>query len=149
MSLAPALIPQPADRADRNHRITGNVAPKGNKAKLEANFAAMKLVRELDAAGRNPTPEEKQILAAYTGWGWMKEAFNTVRARKYDDLKLRAERYIATKPRWDSRYFAKWQDYYAAGNATEEDQRILNWADTYLETHERPEHRREHDERHR
>jgi N12 class adenine-specific DNA methylase len=137
LSLAPALIPQPADRADRNHRITGNVAPKGNKAKLEANFAAMKLVRELDAAGRNPTPEEKQILAAYTGWGWMKEAFNTVRARKYDDLKLRAERYIATKPRWDSRYFAKWQDYYAAGNATEEDQRILNWADTYLETHER------------
>jgi len=138
LSLAPALIPQPADPADRNHRITGTgtVAPKGNKAKLEANFAAMKLVRELDAAGRNPTPEEKQVLAAYTGWGWMKEAFNTVRARKYDDLKLRAERYIATKPRWDSRYFAKWQDFYA-DNATEEDRRILSWADTYLETHER------------
>lgn len=136
LSLAPAVIPQPADPADRNHRIDGSVAPKGNKAKLEANFAAMKLVRELEAAGRNPTPEEKKTLEAYTGWGWMKEAFNTVRAQKVEDLKRTAENYIAYKPRYDSRTYNTWRDYYT-DRISDETQRLLNWADTYLETHER------------
>lgn len=135
---APAVIPQPENPADRNHRIDAgrNVAPKGNKAKLEANFAAMKLLRELEQQGRNPTPEEKRVLAAYTGWGWIKEAFNTIRAQKYAEMRQTAESYIASKPRWEYRRFDKWQDYYTHFG-TEDHERILSWADNYFETHER------------
>lgn len=34
------------------------------------------MLQELEKANRDATPEEKQILSRYTGWGWAKEVFN-------------------------------------------------------------------------
>lgn len=68
--------------ADQNHVIEPGqaIAPSGAVAKLKANVGAVKLLKSLEAAKRNPSPEEKQKLAQYTGWGQFKGAFDTIRA---------------------------------------------------------------------
>jgi N12 class adenine-specific DNA methylase len=53
-----------------------SLAPIGNKTKIQANLAAIRLLKTLETEERNATPEEKRALAAYTGWGAFKEAFN-------------------------------------------------------------------------
>ena len=95
------VIPEPEAPADRNHRIdpAAKVAPRTNAQKWAGNFAAMKLLRELDDEGRNPTPAEKSVLEAYTGWGWMKEAFNDVRAKAYEEMKSNWEGIIEAESR--------------------------------------------------
>jgi hypothetical protein len=76
----PRRIERPAvDHPDRNFAPPANLvslAPSGDKAKIEANFAAIELLKKLEDEGRNATTEEKRVLAAYTGWGAFKEAFN-------------------------------------------------------------------------
>lgn len=64
--------------ADRNHRIgTDDVLiPGGDKSKARANLAALKLLRTLEKEDRNPTSEEKKILAQYVGWGGLPNVFN-------------------------------------------------------------------------
>ena len=49
--------------------------PKGQKAKFKANVAAIELLKRLEAEGRLATPEEQTILAKYTGWGGLPQAF--------------------------------------------------------------------------
>lgn len=79
--VGPAPDPEPPDPAgpeDLNHIIKPGeeVAPKSASAKLAANIAAIRLLKELEAEDRNPTPGEKDILARYTGWGWGSEILN-------------------------------------------------------------------------
>lgn len=64
--------------ADRNHRIGADdvLIPGGDKSKARANLAALKLLRTLEKEDRNPTPEEKKILAQYVGWGGLPNVFN-------------------------------------------------------------------------
>lgn len=47
----------------------------GEKTKYQANVAAIRLLQELDAAGRLATPEEQKVLARYVGWGGLANAF--------------------------------------------------------------------------
>jgi N12 class adenine-specific DNA methylase len=61
---------------DRNYEITEDVAPTTNTRRWQANIAALELLNRLEEEGRNPTPDEKQVLARYTGWGWNAEFFN-------------------------------------------------------------------------
>lgn len=81
-------VARPApDSPDRNFSppaSLSSLAPSGDKAKVDANLAAISLLRTLEDDRRNATPDEKRTLAAYTGWGSFKEAFND----KYEsDLK--------------------------------------------------------------
>lgn len=81
---APVLDRPSVGSPDRNFEVPADVeslAPATDKAKILANVAAIKLLKELEADRRNATPEEKKVLAAYTGWGAFKEAFNS----KYED----------------------------------------------------------------
>jgi hypothetical protein len=48
----------------------------GEVTKYLANVKAIALVRELEAAGRAPTAEERFTLNRYTGWGGLPNAFN-------------------------------------------------------------------------
>ena len=75
----------PEASPERNHVIPDGFEPSpgGPKARIEANFAAIKLLRELEDEGRNPTPAEKETLSRYTGWGSFKEAFNKIAYAKY------------------------------------------------------------------
>ena len=76
---AAADAPQPARVEDQNHILpaTEDWIPAGAKAKANANLAAVRLLRKLEAAQRNPTPEEKAVLAKYVGWGGLKQLFDT------------------------------------------------------------------------
>ena len=51
---------------------------------MRANLDAIKLLKQLEAENRNPTPEEKATLAKYTGWGGLKEVFDEGKAAYRD-----------------------------------------------------------------
>ena len=63
--------PQPCHR-----RRTTPSSPGGRVSRVKANVAAIELAKTLEKEKRNPSPEEKKILAQFTGWGALgKEAF--------------------------------------------------------------------------
>lgn len=53
-----------------------NPAPLTNKARYEANMAAIRLLKELEEQGRQATPAEMDVLAKFSGWGGLGEFFN-------------------------------------------------------------------------
>lgn len=60
-----------------NHAERGtDYAPKGEKARIEANIAALELAKKLLASGATATPQEMAILRRYSGWGGLGAAFN-------------------------------------------------------------------------
>ena len=60
-----------------NHAERGtDYAPKGEKARIDANIAALELAKKLLASGRAATPQEMAILRRYSGWGGLGAAFN-------------------------------------------------------------------------
>ncbi len=84
----PSLVDVPERIEDRNARIdpSERLSPKSLKDKVAANFTAIELLRRLNEEGRNPTPEEKRTLLAYSGWGAFKSAFDDVKADLYDRI---------------------------------------------------------------
>jgi len=60
-----------------NHAERGtDYAPKGEKARIDANIAAIELAKKLLAFGATATPQEMAILRRYSGWGGLGAAFN-------------------------------------------------------------------------
>lgn len=60
-----------------NHAERGmDYAPKGDKARIDANIAALELAKKLLASGSTATPQEMAILRRYSGWGGLGAAFN-------------------------------------------------------------------------
>ncbi len=55
--------------------------PAGRRKRLEANLAAIRLLKVLEIEDRLATPEEKQVLAKYNGFGADKEVFNSSMAQ--------------------------------------------------------------------
>ena len=55
----------------RNYRFPegGLKLPSGEKSRYKANIAAIKLLKAIQAEGRQATPEEQSALALYVGWG--------------------------------------------------------------------------------
>ena len=72
---------------DPNHSIEpgDEIAPKGKKGKANANLAAIRLLKQLEAENRPATPAEKKVLAKYTGWGGVKEVFEEGKAAAGND----------------------------------------------------------------
>ncbi|MFZ4764706.1 MAG: zeta toxin family protein, partial [Roseimicrobium sp.] len=86
----------------RNFEVPAGVeslAPATDRAKILANIEAIRLLKQLETDQRNATPEEKSTLAAYTGWGAFKEAFNS----KYEED---IASYWDARP--DKRYMPDW-----------------------------------------
>ena len=48
----------------------------GVVSKFEANCAAIEILRELEAGEQSPSPEQRQKLTLYTGWGGIKQPFD-------------------------------------------------------------------------
>lgn len=76
--------------------------PNGSKARFRANADAIRLVKQLEAEGRNATAEEQSVLARYVGWGGIPEAFDERKgewSKEYAELKelLTDEEYKAAK----------------------------------------------------
>lgn len=60
-----------------NHAERGmDYAPKGEKARIDANIAALELAKKLLVSGATATPQEMAILRRYSGWGGLGAAFN-------------------------------------------------------------------------
>lgn len=69
--------PAAPKNARNNHAERGmDYAPKGEKARIDANIAALELAKKLLASGATATPQEMAILRRYSGWGGLGAAFN-------------------------------------------------------------------------
>jgi N12 class adenine-specific DNA methylase/predicted kinase len=67
-------------RTRRNYEITDEdqIGAGGAKAKVRGNIAALKVLKEIEEAGREATDEEKKILVKYVGWGaFAQDVFRT------------------------------------------------------------------------
>lgn len=128
----PELVPVPDNENDRNTRIdpTKAIAPKGAKAKTEANFKAIELLRQLDEEQRNPTQAERAVLLAYTGWGSLKGAFDDAMAERWRKLQAGS---IAKE--WAAGNKDEARRYADASKADTDYVGILSWGDKWGETH--------------
>jgi hypothetical protein len=63
-----------------------DLAPPGATAKVTANVAALRLLRELQAADRPATVDEQQVLARWSGWGAVPAVFDE-RSERFADAR--------------------------------------------------------------
>ncbi|WP_330666820.1 SNF2-related protein [Dorea formicigenerans] len=90
-------------RNAKNFRITDeHLGEGGPKAKFQANVNAIRLLKELEAAGQQASPEQQEVLSRYVGWGGLSDAFDLekpVWALEYAQLKelLTPEEYAAAR----------------------------------------------------
>ena len=62
----------------------------GEKTRYQWNVDAIRTLKQVEAEGRNATPEEQEILAKYAGWGGSSQAFdekNESWQKEYAELK--------------------------------------------------------------
>lgn len=52
-----------------------DLAPRGEIGKIKANLAAIRLIKEIEAEGREATSEEKAVLEQFSGWGGISAIF--------------------------------------------------------------------------
>ena len=90
-------------RNAQNFRITDeHLGEGGPKAKFQANVNAIRLLKELEAAGQQASPEQQEVLSRYVGWGGLADAFDPEKpawALEYAQLKglLTPEEYAAAR----------------------------------------------------
>ncbi len=86
-----------------NFRITDDhLGEGGPKVKFQANINAIRLLKELEAAGQQASPEQQEVLSRYVGWGGLSDAFDPDKpgwAAEYSELKelLTPEEYAAAR----------------------------------------------------
>lgn len=82
---------QGLDESVTDHVINADDIGKGGLTKkYRDNVAAIKVLKTLEAEGRAATPQERDVLARYVGWGALKGAFdpdNTQWAKQHAELK--------------------------------------------------------------
>jgi N12 class adenine-specific DNA methylase/predicted kinase len=67
-------------RTRRNYEITDadQIGQGGAKAKVRGNIAALRVLKEIEEAGREATEDEKKTLVKYVGWGaFAQDVFRT------------------------------------------------------------------------
>ena len=90
-------------RNAQNFRITDeHLGEGGPKAKFQANINAIRLLKELEVAGQQASPEQQEVLSRYVGWGGLSDAFDPEKpawALEYAQLKelLTPEEYAAAR----------------------------------------------------
>lgn len=76
----PVVNQEPEDvRSENNYYISGETAGQYSNKKREKfqdNIQAIRLVNELESEGQQATKEQQEILARYSGWGGLQEAFD-------------------------------------------------------------------------
>src|ERR1017187_3234585 len=106
---APAIVrsrdPRPAPTLARDLRITSahGIGEGSLKQKAQANLAAIRILKTVEADNRPATPEERAVLVKYTGWGAMPNAFATEPPRDWQTVAnelrntLTAEEYTSAR----------------------------------------------------
>ena len=68
---------KPSETPGRNYTVTkDSLGDGGVKTKYKNNVEAIKLLKQLEAEGRQATPAEQEVLANYVGWGGLSPVFN-------------------------------------------------------------------------
>ena len=99
----PAEEPAVPQIPAQNFRITDDhLGEGGPKQKFRMNMDAIYLLKDLENANRNASPEEQEILSRYVGWGGLSDAFDeskSVWTDEYQELKsaLTDEEYAAAR----------------------------------------------------
>ena len=98
----PVNLPHETVHATNFHITDDNLGCGSIRQKFANNLSAIRLLKSLEAEGRNATPEEQEILSRYVGWGGMPQAFdpeNTSWSSEYAQLKelLEDEEYKAAR----------------------------------------------------
>lgn len=81
------------EKESSNTELTGILDQSelgGAKTRFRNNVAAIRLVNKLYAEKRNPTEEERKVLAQFVGWGGLSQAFDETNAswkKEYTELK--------------------------------------------------------------
>jgi len=83
-----------------------SLAVKGEQESLRRNIAAIRVLKRLEAEGREATAEEKRILAQYTGWGGLSQVFDDMRGQ--DAASEKGPSY------WNESWAKKWGNAYKA-----------------------------------
>lgn len=106
---------RPTDIRDRNHRIAPDdqLAAPGVVGKVQANIRAIKLLQTLESEGRNPTPDEKKVLAQYVGWGGVSQALDEVKGERWARWEADQSRHWnqpdETTQKWAKRWYAHYK----------------------------------------
>ena len=92
----------PLPPAENFRILDDNLGTGGAKEKFWRNIKAIATLKQIEAEGRNATPEEQHILSQYVGWGGLADAFDPDKAgwrAEYDELKgvLSPEEYAAAR----------------------------------------------------
>ncbi|MFX5793568.1 hypothetical protein ABTD98_21095, partial [Acinetobacter baumannii] len=77
-----------------------DLAPSGQKARFQANTAAIRLARTLAAEDRAATAEEQQVLARWSSWGALPDVFDA--AKDGWDAERAELRGLLDEAEWDA-----------------------------------------------
>ena len=137
----PALVQRPAKGSpERNLSISRDEAlsPRGMVSKARANVAAIRLLRTLEAGGRNATAEEKAELVKFSGWGAMPQIFDDAKAQDIARGEIETRRDTAERARREARARPYSADYYTAEAENQEKaaQELENWKSQWGALHD-------------
>lgn len=95
-----------------NHAERGvDYAPKGEKARIDANLEAIELAKKLLASGATSTPKEMEVLRRYSGWGGLGAAFNEGQAWAPNPINKRL-RELLTPEEYEAAVMSRNSAYY-------------------------------------
>lgn len=83
--------------------------PSGEIGKLKGNIEAIRTLKELEASGQPATPEQKQALLKFVGWGGLAEALNSV---EYAAWQSRMKHYGWSESLSSTPWGRKWGKHY-------------------------------------
>ena len=96
------VVSKPKIMAENFHITDAHLGEGGPKAKFQDNLSAIQLLKDLEAADLQATPDQQQVLSRYVGWGGLANAFDPSKdtwAKEYQQLQeiLTPEEYDAAR----------------------------------------------------
>lgn len=89
--------PSPEETPGHDYEIKPIKTKKTPAVRFRQNIDALKLLKQLEADDRMPTPKEQAVLGNYNGWGGLKEAFLDTKMNKELRAVLTPEEYKAAQ----------------------------------------------------
>lgn len=86
--------------------------PTGEIGKLKGNIEAIRTLKELEASGQPATPEQKQALLKFVGWGGLAEALNSAEYADWQRKVKEAQRWGWSETGAATAWSKKWGKHY-------------------------------------
>ena len=86
--------------------------PTGEIGKLKGNIEAIRTLKELEASGQPATPEQKQALLKFVGWGGLAEALNSAEYADWQRKVKEAQRWGWSETGATTAWSKKWGKHY-------------------------------------